>query len=139
MTDASDQMEIMQEEIFGPILPVQTFKNISELVEQLNQGEKPLAIYIYSQNRKNIRQIIKGTRSGGSCINHSGIHFFNNDLPFGGSNHSGLGKGHGWFGFQSFSNPKAVYNQLIPNALELLIPPYNNLKQKILNFTIKYL
>jgi len=128
-----------QEEIFGPILPIQTFKSIPELIDILNQREKPLAIYIYSRKRKNIKKIVEGTRSGGTCINHCGIHFFNNNLPFGGSNFSGIGKGHGWFGFQSFSNARAVYVQVIPSALEILVPPYNRIKQKILNFTIKYL
>jgi aldehyde dehydrogenase (NAD+) len=139
LTHIPDHADIMQEEIFGPVLPVQSFQNISELITQLNTKEKPLALYIYSRNRKNIRQIIEGTRTGGTCINSCGIHFFNNNLPFGGSNFSGIGKGHGWFGFESFSNARAVYNQFMPSVLEILVPPYNKFKQKIVDLAIKYL
>jgi len=57
------------------------------------------------------------TRAGGTCINHSAVHFFNNNLPFGGSNNSGIGKGHGWYGFQAFSNARGVLKQHVPNAL----------------------
>ncbi|MBK8505852.1 MAG: aldehyde dehydrogenase family protein [Saprospiraceae bacterium] len=139
LTDIPEGTDIMKEEIFGPVLPVQSFQNISELITQLNKKEKPLALYIYSRNQKNIRQIIEGTRTGGTCINSCGIHFFNNNLPFGGSNFSGIGKGHGWFGFESFSNARAVYNQFMPSALEILVPPYNRFKQRIIDLAIKYL
>ena len=139
LTDTSESSEIMQEEIFGPLLPVQTFTDISDLIELLNCREKPLAMYIFSRNKKNIRQLISGTRSGGTGINHCGIHFFNLHLPYGGSNFSGIGKSHGWFGFESFSNARAIYNQILPSALDILMPPYNRFKQKILDLTIKYL
>ena len=139
LTDIPENTDIMKEEIFGPVLPVQSFQNISELIDQLHKKEKPLALYIYSRNRKNIRQIIEGTRSGGTCINSCGIHFFNNNLPFGGSNFSGIGKSHGWFGFESFSNARAVYDQFMPSALEILVPPYNRFKQRIIDLAIKYL
>ena len=81
---------------------------------------------------------MNNTRAGGSCINHSAVHFFNNNLPFGGSNNSGIGKGHGYFGFQEFSNARGVLKQLVPNALELLMPPYNNFKQTLIDLTIKW-
>ena len=116
-----------------------TFKNLRDLLEILQSRDKPLATYIYSNSKKNIREIIQGTRSGGTCINSSGIHFYNTNLPFRGSNFSGIGKGHGWYGFESFSNARAIYRQIWPGALGFLAPPYNALKQKILDFTIKYL
>lgn len=139
ITNVNSESDLMQKEIFGPVLPIQTFQDSADLVRKLNQREKPLALYIYSRNKKNIKKILEGTRSGGTCINHSGIHFFNYNLPFGGSNFSGIGKAHGWFGFQAFSNARAVYHQVIPSALEILVPPYNRFKQRILDFTIKYL
>jgi aldehyde dehydrogenase (NAD+) len=139
LTDIPANAKIAEEEIFGPILPIHTFKNIRNLLQILQAREKPLATYIYSKNRKNIRDIIQGTRSGGTCVNSSGIHFYNTNLPFGGSNFSGIGKGHGWYGFEAFSNARAVYRQIFPGALEFLAPPYNSLKQKVLDLTIKYL
>jgi aldehyde dehydrogenase (NAD+) len=139
LTDVPAEAKIMHEEIFGPVLPIHTFKNIRDLLEVLQSREKPLATYIYSKSRKNIRELIHGTRSGGTCVNNSGIHFYNTNLPFGGSNFSGIGKSHGWYAFQAFSNARAVYRQNFPGALEFLAPPYNSLKQKVLDFTVKYL
>ena len=104
----------------------------------INSKEKPLALYIYSKKRKNVNQVIANTRSGGVCINNNAVHFFNNNLPFGGSNNSGIGKSHGWFGFEAFSNARSVYKQILPGALEMLMPPYNNFKQKMIDLTIKF-
>ncbi|MCB0688929.1 MAG: aldehyde dehydrogenase family protein [Saprospiraceae bacterium] len=139
LTNVPDDSRMMQEEIFGPLLPVQTYNDIDVLITKLQQKEKPLALYIYSRNRKNIQKLLRGTRAGGSCINHSGTQYYNNNLPFGGSNFSGIGKGHGWFGFQAFSNARGIYEQILPGPLELLAPPYNNIKQKILDLAIKFL
>lgn len=139
VTQSGDDTEIMQNEIFGPLLPIKTYENLEDVVNFINKREKPLALYIYSNNRKNVRYVINNTRAGGTCINHNAIHFFNPNLPFGGSNNSGIGKSHGYFGFKEFSNARAVLKQHIPNALELLVPPYNGFKKKLIDFTIKYL
>lgn len=130
--------KLMTEEIFGPVLPVLTFKDIKEVSSYINKGEIPLALYIYSKNRKNIREVMDNTRSGAVCINHNALHFFNSNLPFGGSNFSGIGKSHGWFGFEAFSNVKAVYKQILPSAIDFLTPPYNGFKQKLIDLTIKW-
>jgi len=139
ITDAPMDARIMQEEIFGPLLPIITFKNIEEVTEIVNAKEKPLALYIYSKSRKNINYILNNTRAGGTCINHNAIHFFISSIGFGGSNNSGIGRGHGDEGFKAFSNPRGVVTQHIPNALDLLVPPYNGFKQKLIDFTIKWL
>lgn len=138
MTNVPKDASLMTNEIFGPVLPVYEFSDVKEVVETLKSQEKPLALYIYSSKKKNINYILNNTRAGGSCINHNAVHFFNANLPFGGSNNSGIGKGNGWFGFQAFSNPRGVLKQHVPNALELLMPPYNNFKQKLIDLTIKY-
>ena len=138
VTNVPKDSLLMEKEIFGPVMPVLEFSNISEVIETINSKEKPLALYIYSKSKKNINHIISNTRAGGTCINHSAVHFFNSNLPFGGSNNSGIGKGHGWYGFQSFSNARGVLKQHIPNALELLMPPYNNFKQRLIDLTIKF-
>jgi len=124
--------------IFGPILPVYSFSNIETVIDEINSREKPLALYIYSKKKKNIKHIIANTRAGGTCINHNAAHFFNVNLPFGGSNNSGIGKAHGKEGFVSFSNPRAIFKQHIPNALDLLTPPYNDFKQRLIDLTIKW-
>lgn len=138
LTNAPDDSRIMEEEIFGPVLPVIGYSDIEDVIAKINARPKPLALYIYSKNKKNINQIIDNTRAGGTCINHNAAHFFNTNLPFGGSNNSGIGKAHGYEGFKSFSNSRGVLKQHMPNALEMLMPPYNDFKQKLINFTIKY-
>jgi len=138
MTNVSTESTLMTEEIFGPVLPVYGFTNIQEVIDKVNSRDKPLALYIYSKSRGHIRQILDNTRAGGTCINHNAVHFFNTNLPFGGSNNSGIGKAHGWYGFKEFSNARGVLKQHIPNALELLMPPYTDFKQKLINLTIKW-
>lgn len=138
MTNVSKDSKLMTEEIFGPVLPVFGFTNIDTVIDEINSREKPLALYIYSSNRKNINHIINNTRAGGTCINQNAVHFFNTNLPFGGSNNSGIGKAHGFEGFKAFSNDRGILKQHIPNALELLMPPYNNFKQNLIDLTIKW-
>ena len=138
MTNVSKESTLMTEEIFGPVMPVYGFTDIQEVIDEVNANEKPLALYIYSKSRKNINRIMANTRAGGTCINHNAVHFFNANLPFGGSNNSGIGKGHGRYGFEAFSNPRGVLKQHIPNALEMLMPPYNDFKQKLIDLTIKW-
>lgn len=139
LTDVDPASKVMTEEIFGPLLPVQSFKSLDEPIAVINSKEKPLALYIYSKSQSNIDRIIQNTRAGGTCINHSAVHFFNHHLPFGGSNNSGIGKGHGFFGFEAFSNPRGVLKQVLPfTALQLMTAPFNSLKQKIIDISIKF-
>lgn len=133
------EMDLMLHEIFGPVLPIITYKNLEEVISKINEKEKPLALYIYSKKKKNVNYILSHTSAGGTCINHSAIHFFNNNLPFGGVNNSGIGKAHGEFGFKAFSNARGVLKQWAPlSAIENMMPPYNNLKQKMIDLSIKY-
>ena len=138
LTDVPADSDLMQKEIFGPVLPINTYSDISEPLEVINSKEKPLALYIYSRSSKNIKHVIDNTRAGGTCINNNAVHFFNNNLPCGGSNNSGIGKSHGKFGFEAFSDARGIYQQHIPGALEMLMPPYNGFKQKLIDLTIKW-
>jgi len=138
LTNVSMGSKVMENEIFGPVLPIISYKNISEVIDTINSKEKPLALYVYSKKAKNVNHILKNTRAGGSCVNNNAVHFFNNNLPFGGSNNSGIGKSHGVFGFQEFSNARGVLKQHIPGALEMLMPPYTNFKETLINLTIKW-
>ena len=133
-----EQTTLLQEEIFGPILPLVTYKTIEEAVNYINAKEKPLALYIFSKNKKNINYILSNTRAGGTAINHNMMQYSNLNLPFGGSNTSGIGKSHGFFGFLEFSNQRSVLKQHTFGAVDLLYPPYNKLKQKIVDATIKW-
>lgn len=138
ISNINEDHALLQEEIFGPILPIKTYKHIEEVVTYVNSKEKPLALYIYSKNKKTINYIINNTRAGGTCINTNALHLSNHGLPFGGSNNSGIGKTHGYFGFQDFSNQRAVLKRHTIGPLNLLFPPYNSLKQKIIDLTIKW-
>ena len=138
ITEVPKDSLLMTNEIFGPVLPLYTYTDIDTVINEINQGEKPLALYVYSSSNKKTKHIISNTRSGGTCINHSAVHFFNPNLPFGGSNNSGLGKGHGKFGFEAFSNARGVFKQHVPNALDLLSPPYNDFKRRLIDLTIKW-
>ncbi len=138
LTNVSMDALVMQDEIFGPILPVLTFRQLEDAVKIVNAAERPLSLYVYSRNKKNIRHVLKNTRSGGAAINHSEVHFFNYNLPFGGINHSGIGKSHGWYGFEAFSNAKSVFQQHYWGALELAMPPYNAFKAWLINFIIRW-
>jgi aldehyde dehydrogenase (NAD+) len=111
LTDVTPEMQIMQEEIFGPIVPVLTYKNIDDVIDYISGRAKPLALYIYSNDQKNIDRILSGTSSGGVTINGFFSHYLENRLPFGGVNQSGMGSYHGLFGFKAFSHERAIYIQ----------------------------
>jgi len=116
--------KIMEEEIFGPILPVIVYENLEDVIDQINSKSKPLALYIFSNNKSNINKIMKSTSAGGTCINDVLIHISNPKLPFGGVNGSGMGSSHGFFGFKTFSHERAVVFQSKIDFNRLVYPPY---------------
>jgi aldehyde dehydrogenase (NAD+) len=109
LTDVTPDMLIMQEEIFGPIVPVLTYKKIDDVIEYISGRGKPLALYIFSNNQNNIAKILSRTSSGGVTVNGLFSHYLENQLPFGGVNQSGMGSYHGVFGFKAFSHERAIY------------------------------
>jgi aldehyde dehydrogenase (NAD+) len=111
LTDVKPDMLIMQEEIFGPIVPVLTYKKLDEVIDHVAARAKPLALYVYSNNQDNIDRILSRTSSGGVTINGFFSHYLENHLPFGGVNQSGMGSYHGIFGFKAFSHERAIYTQ----------------------------
>lgn len=136
----SDQSKIWKQEVFGPILPIRVYTDINEPIQRIQQNKRPLALYIFSTNKKNIRQIISQTRAGATVINSTGLHHYNPKLPFGGINNSGIGKSHGEWGFNEFTNPRPIMTTHAKwSTLELLMPPYNKLKKKLIDFVIKYM
>lgn len=123
---------VMQEEIFGPILPILTYKNLDEAIQKVIEGEKPLSAYIFSNNAKEQTKILEKLSFGGGCINDTLMHISNHHLPFGGVGNSGLGNYHGKFGFDAFSHQKAILDKSIYLEPELKYPPYTDGKLKIL-------
>jgi aldehyde dehydrogenase (NAD+) len=130
---------LLDEEIFGPILPIVTYTDAQECVDFINDRPKPLAQYIFSKSSENQQFILKNTSAGGVCINDCLIHFMNHELPFGGVNNSGIGKSHGLFGFKEFSNEKGILKQRIGRtAVKPLYPPYSATSRKVIDFLMKY-
>jgi aldehyde dehydrogenase (NAD+) len=111
LTDVTPDMQILQEEIFAPIVPVVTYKNLDEVIRHISGRAKPLALYIYSNDQKNIDRVLERTSSGGVTINGFFSHYLEKKLPFGGVNGSGMGSYHGVFGFKAFSHERAIYIQ----------------------------
>ncbi len=118
---------IMDEEIFGPLLPVIGYSQIDEVIASINAGPKPLALYIYSQTDTNIDKVLTNTTSGGACVNHSLMQFLHGNLPFGGVNNSGIGNAHGHYGFRTFSHERGVVRTQFSLAATLFkageVPP----------------
>lgn len=138
LTNVKPESTIMDEEIFGPILPVLTYSTLNEAINLIRSKPKPLALYIFSKNQQNIDRVLKDTSSGGVCINDTVIHFSQINLPFGGVNTSGIGRSHGFHGFKTFSNEKAVVKHNRFSTLKLMYPPYTKRVRRIVDFVVKY-
>ena len=138
LTNVPDNALILEEEIFGPLLPIITYEKLEDAIDYINRGEIPLALYVYSKNRKNKNYIIQNTTAGATLINESLIHNGHPNLPFGGLNNSGLGKSHGHFGFKEFTHERPVVRAWNAPS-KLLTPPYNGFKRKVVDFMLKYL
>ncbi len=115
---------LMQAEIFGPVLPVLTYRSTDEVFEQIRARGKPLALYVFSRDRAAVEQILANTTAGGTCVNNVLIHPANPNLPFGGVGASGMGSYHGHFGFRTFSHERAVLVQKRPAIVRFFYPPY---------------
>ncbi|RDB07379.1 aldehyde dehydrogenase family protein [Runella aurantiaca] len=137
LTNVGDEMKIMQDEIFGPLLPVLTYQNKEEVIAYVNGKEKPLALYIHSTDSKNIDYFLNNTTAGDTVINDVMIQFGNAELPFGGVNNSGIGKSNGYFGFQEFSNLRGVSKRQF-GTMKFLYPPYTANVRKIMDLFVKY-
>lgn len=135
----SDDMKVMQEEIFGPVLPVKTYKRIEEAVDYVNAHDRPLGLYYFGQDAAEERQVLDRTISGGVTVNDVIMHIASEDLPFGGVGPSGMGSYHGHDGFRTFSHAKAVYRQPKIDIARLggFKPPYGAATQKTLRQRLK--
>jgi|TARA_B110000438_G_scaffold298740_1_gene347547 coniferyl-aldehyde dehydrogenase len=128
----TDDMKIMQEEIFGPVLPVKTYSQVSETVDYINSKDRPLGLYYFGDEKSEQDFILNNTTSGGVTINDVIAHIQMEDLPFGGVGPSGMGSYHGHDGFKEFSHAKSTYKQSKLNVMKLagLVPPYKKKEEK---------
>lgn len=130
---------ILEQELFGPILPLMRYSNLDEALAIIRKVEKPLALYVFSRSQRNIEKVARSTSSGCMLVNETTIAFGHTEMPFGGVNWSGIGKAHGHAGFLAFTNEKPLMRQstLVPSTL-LAFAPYAKFKNKILNLVIRY-
>ncbi|MDX5339997.1 MAG: aldehyde dehydrogenase family protein [Cyclobacteriaceae bacterium] len=138
LTGINPEMEIFEEEIFGPLLPIIPYHTLEDCLTTINSKPKPLALYIFDRGKEH-REILQKTSSGNAVINDCVLHFLHQNLPFGGIGNSGLGKSHGHAGFLAFSHEKGILKQRIGlNNVSLLRPPYGKIAKKIVASLIKW-
>ena len=135
LLDATFNDKVMQEEIFGPILPIITFNSIKEVVGYLEGKDKPLALYYFGKNKEEAQKIINTLSFGGGCINNTIMHFTVDGFPFGGVGASGMGQYHGPFTINTFTHKKGILIQ--KSELKVKYPPYTNFKRIISEFFMK--
>ena len=132
VTGVTDDMAIMREEIFGPLLPVETYATIDEAIARINARPHPLALYWFGRDRERCERVLHQTLAGGVTVNDTLWHFAHEGLPFGGVGASGIGAYHGEHGFATFSNAKPVFRQSRHSAGRLLYPPYGRRFERLL-------
>ncbi|GAB3795358.1 aldehyde dehydrogenase family protein [Spirosoma humi] len=137
LEQVTDEMHIMQDEIFGPVLPILTYTDLDDALRTVTQREKPLALYIHCRNQKTIQYILDRSSAGDTVVNDTLLQFGNVELPFGGVNNSGLGKSNGFFSFQEFSNQRGVMQREF-GTMKFIYPPYTDKVKKVINFIAKY-
>jgi coniferyl-aldehyde dehydrogenase len=139
ISNVNDSMRIMQEEIFGPILPVMTVRSLDDGIAYINSHDRPLALYYFDNDNGRIDHVLERTTSGGVTINDCIFHLAQNNLPFGGVGASGMGAYHGEDGFNTFSKRKGVMvmNGLVSQAIaRFLKPPYTGWTDRIISFLL---
>nr|WP_314877037.1 coniferyl aldehyde dehydrogenase [uncultured Pseudomonas sp.] len=131
LLDVSDDMQVMQDEIFGPLLPLVPYDTLNDALAYINQRPRPLALYFFGQDRAQQQLVLQHSHSGGVCINDTLLHVAQDDLPFGGVGPSGMGRYHGHDGFLTFSNARAVLSKQRLNLARLIYPPYGKALQRL--------
>ena len=127
----NDGMQVMQDEIFGPLLPVVPYDSLAEALAYVARRPRPLALYYFGYERAEQQRVLEQTHSGGVCLNDTLLQVAQDDLPFGGVGPSGMGNYHGHEGFKTFSHARAVFAKQRVNAARLIYPPYGKALQKL--------
>ncbi|HEY3821705.1 MAG TPA: coniferyl aldehyde dehydrogenase [Polyangiaceae bacterium] len=134
--DPTEEMAVMQEEIFGPVLPIVTYQSLDEAIDYVNEHPRPLALYFFSHDKQATERVLNETISGGVTVNETMLHVAQDDLPFGGIGPSGMGAYHAHEGFESFTKKKPVFRQARVNTTGLLRPPYGKLIDRMLKLLV---
>jgi coniferyl-aldehyde dehydrogenase len=127
---------LMSEEIFGPVLPIVTYRDLGQAMAQINARDRPLALYAFTRSQGSLERVLGGTISGGVTVNGTILHIAQDDLPFGGVGPSGIGAYHGFDGFKRFSHARSVFEIGFMNGFEMLAPPYGQLAKRAANVLI---
>jgi aldehyde dehydrogenase (NAD+) len=138
LTGAAEGAAVMQEEIFGPVLPVISYRYLAEPIAAINARPKPLALYVYAKDHARANRVLAETSAGGSCVNASVLQFGHENLPFGGVGNSGLGNAHGFYGFRAFSHERAVLEDKF-SIVPMLFPPYTARAKQMIKWTVRFL
>ena len=137
LTKVTGTMRVMQEEIFGPILPIMTYQHIDEVLDYIHNQDRPLALYLFSDDKQIQDKVINKTRSGGICLNDAALHVGQNDMPFGGAGESGMGQYHGTEGFMAMSKLRPIFKQARFSSLSLMYPPYGKKFDRIIKLMLR--
>ena len=139
ITEPAEDLKMMEEELFGPLLPIRTYREFDETIDYINSKPRPLAAYYFGDDRAEEQAVVKRTTSGGICVNDVIMHIAQEDLPFGGVGPSGMGAYHGLKGFQTFSHAKSIYRQTNINVAKLggMLPPYGKATESTIKMQLK--
>lgn len=133
VVDPPDELALMQEEIFGPVLPVKAYESLDRAIDYVNAGERPLGLYVFSHDEAVAEDVLRRTTSGGACVNCAAVHGALPSLPFGGVGQSGSGRHHGIEGFREFSNLRSLFVRGEGDLLEAFSPPYGAMAQAVVD------
>ncbi len=137
LTGVSPEAAIMGQEIFGPVLPIFSYRDLDEPIAAINARPKPLALYIFAKDRAKTQRILQETSAGGSCVNATNIQFVHDNLPFGGIGHSGLGNSHGLYGFRAFSHERPVLEDKF-SIVPMFFPPYTPRVKQMIKWALRW-
>ena len=137
VSEPAPESDLMQNEIFAPILPLMHYDTLDNAIAFINARPRPLALYVFGDNSRDIDKVRTNTVSGGLCINEVIMHVAQHDLPFGGVGDSGTGAYHGKAGFDRLSHMKPIFVQSKLNGLNILLPPYGGLFKKAMALFLK--
>ncbi|MDC9719961.1 MAG: coniferyl aldehyde dehydrogenase [Gammaproteobacteria bacterium] len=138
LTRVTPNMRVMSEEIFGPILPIVTYRHMHEVLSYINNQDRPLALYLFSNDKATQTNVINKTRSGGVCLNDTTLHVGQHDMPFGGVGESGMGQYHAMEGFLAMSKLRPIFKQARNPAASRLYPPYGKQFDKIIKIMLRF-
>jgi len=140
LSDVPATAKLLTEEIFGPILPVIGYGQIDDAIHYVRERPTPLALYVFSRDAQTTERVLLGTPAGGTCVNDVLVHYFHLEVPFGGAGTSGMGRAHGFFGFEAFSHARAVVRRGAGISLtRMLYPPYTRRVRALIDLAIRWL